>query len=653
MKKPRVEIAPPVRQPRNRWQQFWVMLLVAGLVLGGGGCGSRIAGNIWGKGSTVAVRPASGDSSRLLRNAHYFKLMGRMDLALKELEEAYQQEPQNPKVANALAQCYDELGEGERARQIYEKALAQESTNQVLNNNLCFSYYLVGKWQQAEACFRKILASNPNNVTARNNLGLVLIRQGRREEARSLWREAEGEGVAEGKVKQALAALGLEGSINKAAAPPPPQPPKPVATTPPAKGKATSPTTKVAVSPGPAPLKRPQLSQEELAETAIELRNGNGLKGIARKAGEILALDGFKVAVIGDHTDSEMQQTTIYYRPGEEKVARVLQEKFFRSAKLEEKPALTKVGVQVIMGHDVVKQQEFAAWAGATAQPVATPPPAQPKATSATTKAAVSPGPAPLKRPQLSKEELAETAIELRNGNGLKGIARKAGEILSLDGFEVAVIGDHTDSEMQQTTIYYRPGAERVARVLQDKFFRTAQLEKKPALTKVGVQVIMGHDVVKQQEFAAWAVAAAQPAATPSSAPPKATSPNTKVAVSPGPAPLKRPQLSQEELAETAIELRNGNGLKGIARKAREILSMDGFKVVDIGNHIDFGMQQTTIYYRPGAEKVARVLQDKFFRTAELEEKPALAKADVKIVMGHDLAKDQEVVALAGERGRP
>jgi xanthine/CO dehydrogenase XdhC/CoxF family maturation factor len=248
---------------------------------------------------------------------------------------------------------------------------------------------------------------------------------------------------------------------------------------------------------------------------------------------------------------------------------------------------------------------------------------------------------------------LVETAIELRNGNGLPDLAHKARKMLSEEGFQVKIIGNHIDFGMEQTTIYYRPGAEKVARVLQNKFFRTAKLEEKAALTKVDVKIVMGHDLAKQQEVLAWAGASAQPVTTPPPAQPKATSPTAAAAVSPEPKPLKRPQLTRDELVETAIELRNGNGLPDLAHKAREVLSEEGFQIKIIGNHIDFGMEQTTIYYRPGAEKVARVLQDKFFRTAKLEEKTSLAKADVKIVMGHDLAKDLEVVALAGERGRP
>ncbi len=159
----------------------------------------------------LQVRPASGDTARLVRNAHYFKLMGRSELALKELEEAYQLDPSNLKVVNTLAECYEQLGRSERAQQIYLEALARHQDNQALANNLCFSYYQAGNWQQAEDCFRQTLAREPNNTAARNNLGLLLCRQGRQEEARRLWQEAEGTAAAESKLSQVLASLGLTG----------------------------------------------------------------------------------------------------------------------------------------------------------------------------------------------------------------------------------------------------------------------------------------------------------------------------------------------------------------------------------------------------------------------------------------------------------
>ncbi len=386
---------------------FWVILLLVSLVFGSGGCGGW--GFLFGSkaGSRVVVRPASGDSDRLLRNAHYLKLTGRPDLALKELEEAYQQEPHNLKVANALAQGYDEVGEVERAQKIYQEALARGGDNPVLSNNLCFSYYRAGNFKQAEACFRQTLARNPHNLAARNNLGMLLCRLGRQEEARRLWQEVETEAVAQSKVNQVLAALGMEGAKNYAATPPPAPPapvaeraitggqpePKPrVAARPPTPAKpgaseeplpvksaavktpppdepeskvarngagGNAPLKTAAVAQKPKPLRRPPLTGEDLATTAIKVCNGNGVPNLAHQTRERLDDEGFWVAAIANYRDFGMEQTTIYYRPRGEKVARALKEKMFRQAKLEPDPSLAgKVDIQVVLGHDLVERQE-------------------------------------------------------------------------------------------------------------------------------------------------------------------------------------------------------------------------------------------------------------------------------------------------------
>ena len=167
---------------------------------------------------------AAADTSRLLRNAHYFKQIGQPELGAKELEEAHRLDPGNLEVADALAQYYDELGMGARAQQVYRETLALAPDNPALQNNLCFSYYQGGDWSQAETCFRKTLARQPHNQAARNNLGLVLCRQGRREEARRLWQEAEGEAVATQRLGEALAALGMAGEIPYAQSTPAPFP---------------------------------------------------------------------------------------------------------------------------------------------------------------------------------------------------------------------------------------------------------------------------------------------------------------------------------------------------------------------------------------------------------------------------------------------
>ncbi len=197
---------------QSAWQVSALRLIIAVfavLMLALGCSSSHRTNGLLGDGSELLeIRPYSGDLNRLLRNAHYLKLMGRLDLALKELEDAWHQQPQDPKVANELAQCYEELGQFERAEQVYVEALARHGDHAALHNNLCFSYYQAGQWDKAEACFRQVLDRHPDSVTARNNLGLLLCRLGRQEEAQTLWRAAEGELVAREKVQQVLAALG-------------------------------------------------------------------------------------------------------------------------------------------------------------------------------------------------------------------------------------------------------------------------------------------------------------------------------------------------------------------------------------------------------------------------------------------------------------
>jgi hypothetical protein len=101
-------------------------------------------------------------------------------------------------------------------------------------------------------------------------------------------------------------------------------------------------------------------------------------------------------------------------------------------------------------------------------------------------------------------------------------------------------------------------------------------------------------------------------------------------------------RLTAQELVETGIAVRNGNGISNIAHETRSLLAQEGFNVVEIGNHQDFGVDHTVIYYRPGAEKVARSLKARFFRDAIMESRGELTGGvDVKILLGHDLPRQQ------------
>jgi hypothetical protein len=103
---------------------------------------------------------------------------------------------------------------------------------------------------------------------------------------------------------------------------------------------------------------------------------------------------------------------------------------------------------------------------------------------------------------------------------------------------------------------------------------------------------------------------------------------------------------------DAAIEVRNGNGTRNLARKTRSLLRQEGFTVAMIGNHVDFGAAKTVIYYRPEAEKVAREVGATVFPPAELEPNTELKKGmDIKILLGADLRKRPQLMArlVAGD----
>ena len=110
--------------------------------------------------------------------------------------------------------------------------------------------------------------------------------------------------------------------------------------------------------------------------------------------------------------------------------------------------------------------------------------------------------------------------------------------------------------------------------------------------------------------------------------------------------------LTVAELVDTAIEVRNGNGTRNLARQTRSRLHQEGFTVARIGNHVDFGAAKTMIYYRPEAENVARAVSATVFPQAILEPCPKLKKGmDIKILLGADLLQGPQLMAglVAGD----
>ena len=672
---------------RQRWLAWSLaMAALTGALLGVGCNASWLSNNRTARG--VAL-PAAMDSARLLYNAHYYQLMGRPEIALKELQQAHEVDPANLKVVDALAQMYQEQGQFQQAQELYQETLKRYGENRALHNNWCFSYYLQGDLGRAESCLQEALARDPGNMAARNNLGLLWCRQGKLAEAKRLWEEAEGAALAQTRMNQALAFLGMSAPAYyaKLAEPGPGAPLADSSAKPPA--AAAPPTVKAA--PAPRPLAA--APKAEVNEAAKPTEPGLALPQqpaasrqpksatpaiIASQDGSLLVAEGqtsvkataatalaesakapapVLVTTQAGSLAAEPPITTKAATPATPAATRPTAG-LTEAAKVAPPPAPP---VAASSGKSVAAQGETLVTAPAPARALAA------AARAKVKKAAKATAP----RTILAAAERVKTGIEILNGNGIRGLARLTQTVLFQEVFNVARIGDYINFGAESTVIYYRPGAERVARVLHSEIFPEAQLAESSKLRKgVAIKILLGRDLLEQPQIMARlrgeeagaspqkpqprptaslilaAAAASGAARSPLQGPPPAPA---KTLVQPG-VPLATP--TAEELIASVIEIRNGTRARMLAHRTRDRLSQQGFHVGMIGNHIDFGAETTVIYYRPGTEKVAQALDSQIFPGAQLVESPKLRKGvAIKILLGRDLLAQPQTMARLIEKG--
>ena len=104
-------------------------------------------------------------------------------------------------------------------------------------------------------------------------------------------------------------------------------------------------------------------------------------------------------------------------------------------------------------------------------------------------------------------------------------------------------------------------------------------------------------------------------------------------AAAPRPAAQAVPKAEQVRMAR--LEVANGNGVNGMARRFRSLLGQMGIPVERLSNDKPYKQVATTIQYSPGFEKQAASLQKALQGKAQLASKQ-LAASDVRLVLGKD-----------------
>lgn len=85
------------------------------------------------------------------------------------------------------------------------------------------------------------------------------------------------------------------------------------------------------------------------------------------------------------------------------------------------------------------------------------------------------------------------------------------------------------------------------------------------------------------------------------------------------------------------VEMRNGNGVSGMARSLARQVGTGGLKVTRLSNQKGFGVRQTRIEYEAAYREAAERLASRF-GSAQLQEVPSCAPANLRVVLGRDVA---------------
>jgi tetratricopeptide (TPR) repeat protein len=124
-----------------------------------------------------SIRKIDGDAEAKYRMARHFQQKNRHKIAIEELKGIIHVDPFFVKAYNALGVSYDQLGDYKNAIYFYKLALKIDPNLDYVHNNLGLAYLHYGQYDSAVASFEKAIALNAQNKRFHNNLGYAYAKK--------------------------------------------------------------------------------------------------------------------------------------------------------------------------------------------------------------------------------------------------------------------------------------------------------------------------------------------------------------------------------------------------------------------------------------------------------------------------------------------
>lgn len=132
----------------------------------------------------LRVRDAAGSASDFYQLGRYYQGQNRFAQAADAYRKALEYRKDDIEARNALASTYAAQGKLEQAIAEFEAILKVKPELAHLHNNLGYAYYLQGDFGKAVDAFKTAMALQPRDPRTYNNLGLAYRKMGESEKSR-------------------------------------------------------------------------------------------------------------------------------------------------------------------------------------------------------------------------------------------------------------------------------------------------------------------------------------------------------------------------------------------------------------------------------------------------------------------------------------
>jgi Flp pilus assembly protein TadD len=301
------------------------------------GCAQQTAHNdTWLIKPTVVAEPRRENPQAWYDLGRYYQGQARHALAVPALENAVAADGTFVEARNRLGVSYALLGRHADAIRQLETAAQAAPEAAHIYSNLGYAHYLKGNYSEAAAALQRAIALDPANQRAQHNLGMVYAQLGEPIKARHAYAKAAT------------------------------TPQQPVTVTMPATAMPAAPEAShsriVQVAPSiyelrPRPVSTAAVmpaDRPSVARARVEVSNGNGVTGMARRVGTYLKGSGFAATRLTNQHGFGVAATRVEYRDGYEVEARQVAAAMPRSVDIAPSTTLrSDIGVRLVLGKDM------------------------------------------------------------------------------------------------------------------------------------------------------------------------------------------------------------------------------------------------------------------------------------------------------------